>query len=66
MRELNIKIGTGFILAFDLTSQETLASLTDLRETIVNIKSNNLNFQFKIQYKIKWPILKIKKQKIFQ
>jgi hypothetical protein len=42
MRELNIKIGTGFILAFDLTNQDSLTSLTDLRETIINIKSKRV------------------------
>lgn len=40
MKELNIRMATAFILVFDLTIKETLKSLEDLREKIVNIKGN--------------------------
>lgn len=38
MRELNIRLGTAFVLVFDLTKEETLKSLLDLRQVIFNIK----------------------------
>ena len=38
MKELNIRMATAFILVFDLTVKETLISLIELREIIINIK----------------------------
>jgi GTPase SAR1 family protein len=38
MKELNIRLGTAFILVFDLQNVKTLKSLVELRQLIVNIK----------------------------
>lgn len=38
MRELNIRLGTAFILIFDLSKEETYKSLVELRHNIYSIK----------------------------
>ena len=38
MKELNIRLGTAFVLVFDLQNVKTLKSLVELRQIIVNIK----------------------------
>lgn len=40
MKELNIRLGTAFILVFDLTCSRTLKNLVDLRQIIVNLKQS--------------------------
>ena len=40
MKELNIRLGTAFILVFDLKNVKTLKSLVELRQIIVNIKGS--------------------------
>ncbi|RNA40963.1 ras-related Rap-1b-like [Brachionus plicatilis] len=39
MRELNIRLGTAFILVFDLSKEETYKSLIELRQMIFTIKN---------------------------
>ena len=38
MKELNIRMATAFILVFDLTLKDSLNSLIELRQIIMNIK----------------------------
>ena len=38
MRELNIRSGSAFILVFDLTKEETLRNVSELRQEIIKIK----------------------------
>ena len=38
MKELNIRMATAFILVFDLTLKNSLNSLIELRQIIMNIK----------------------------
>lgn len=40
MKELNIRMGTGFILVFDLTNLRSLKNLVDLRKIILSIKQS--------------------------
>ncbi|CAF0841723.1 unnamed protein product [Brachionus calyciflorus] len=39
MRELNIRLGTAFILVFDLSKKESYQSIIELRQTIYSIKN---------------------------
>ena len=41
MKELNVKMGTAFLLVFDLTKEESLQSLMELRQYIINIKGTD-------------------------
>ncbi len=38
MKELNIRLGTAFILVFDLSKEETLKNIFEFRQAIINIK----------------------------
>ena len=38
MKELNIRLGTAFVLVFDLTDSRSLNNLVELRQIILNIK----------------------------
>lgn len=40
MKELNVKMGTAFILVFDLTKYESLQSLIETRQYIMNVKGS--------------------------
>ena len=40
MKELNVKMGTAFILVFDLTKYESLQSLIETRQYIINVKGS--------------------------
>ena len=40
MKELNIRAGNAFILVFDLTKEETVKSIMNMRKNIIEIKGN--------------------------
>lgn len=44
MRDLYMKNGQGFVLVYSITAQSTFNDLQDLREQILRVKVNALNW----------------------